>query len=229
MRVFGCAPGALGAPPVPKRTQHPRLAAHPAQPAALDRFIPGFSLFLCITFAPLRRQRLPCDEVQASGKASRLKFRTCQVSRSRSSRRRSCLIGPRRHIKGCPGIGHQGAAAPPTRARGPARLPRSRTTAPAPRKAPRLSHRVALVAATKSTPHPCPPQRVRLRLGELRRRPAGPPAPAVPTSLSESTHLLSKIEEPARAVAVALAWAPRLRYRLYRTPPFVSGTQGAPF
>lgn len=158
MRVFGCAPGALGAPPVPKRTQHPRLAAHPAQPAALDRFIPGFSLSLCITFAPLRRQRLPCDEVQASGKASRLKFRTCQVSRSRSSRRRSCLSGPRRHIKGCPGIGHQGAAAPPTRARGPARLPRSRTTAPAPRKAPRFSHRVALVAATKSTPHPCPPR-----------------------------------------------------------------------
>lgn len=139
-----------------------------------------------------------------------------RVSGSGSPIRKRHLTGPPR----CSG----GSLASPIRAKRPPQHAlgvrpgsQSCTAAPALPKALRSSHRVDLVAATKSPPHSCPPEPVRLGLrgcaGDWLAR---EPRPAAATFLRESTRLLAW--SPPRRVPVAVSG--RVRPRLdARLPP----------
>lgn len=166
------------------------------------------------------RSRQPClvsQWLRHPGKPLLLKFRTCQESGALTSAH---------ELSGCSGVSVPGlrlpGAAPPPR--------------PGPAQSPRSSHRVELVAATKSPPHSCPPDECGWDRTPGLRRPAGPrappqrrpltPRPPRPPLHPEFTHLFAKSQQRAPSLAVcALAWTPARR-RLYRTPPFVSEAHG---
>lgn len=124
---------------------------------------------------------------------------------------------PSEVLWGVPGIAYQSEAAP-QHALGVRPGSRSCTAAPAPPKALRSSHRVDLVAATKSPPHSCPPEPVRLGLrgcaGDWLAR---EPRPAAATFLRESTRLLAW--SPPRRVLVAVSGGLRPRLDARLPPP----------